>query len=850
MLPEPGTYTLWIRANPAKTALSWRMDAGEWQQIDFSGVNQTNIAADGAIDLRFIAWKKAAKLQLEAGGHTLHFKMHSENNHHGGIDAFLLTTEPFTPHGKARPADVAKTGEPVAPQPVLDESNSWEFAPPRDRFTDEAVLDLSYLNEDEAGQTGFLRLSEDGNSFVKGDGEPIRFWSVVSGIAHMEPKQMERHCRFLAKRGVNMVRLHERICDSSKGASITDVNDERIENILRAVATAKRHGIYVTVSPYWYHHAIPKSWGLKGYEGGEMPTGTMFFNEKYQEGYKTWGRELYTRPNPYAGGTPLKDEPAVGIIQVKNEDSLLFYTFDRIPPEQKRILGRQYADWLREKYGSLQAAREAWEGATIDKPQNANMIADDWENDVVGFYITWQLTRQHSGGMEKRCNDQIEFLAGTQRAFYEEIDRFYKEELGCRQITNGMNWKSANKLHTDDAERWTYQACDVTAVNRYTGGVHAGKNNGYRIDPGHHLINKSITRNPLRMPGNLKQPLGSPFIVTETAWVHPNRYQTEGPLMAAGYIGLTGVDSFYWFSLGEPTWLRDPRRKFWRVKPGDTGFAIDKWSGSVPQQAGMFPANALIHRLGYVQQGRTVVHEERTMDEIWRRESPVIAETETFDPIRDARDLRYGEGEEMDVSRLAFMVGPVEVKFGGDPAQTKVADLSRFIDGDAQVVRSNTGEISLDYGTGLFTLDAPSAQGVAGFLRDAGGRFELSDVIIESDNEYAAIEAVSIDKKPVAESGKVLVQVGTIARLTGWTVKDASFEYGGDIREGKRIVYAGKPPWRMAHTHATITISNPNLSEATLLDEAGYARRDVPVRREGGRLSVELPENTMYLVLQ
>ena len=63
-------------------------------------------------------------------------------------------------------------------EPVLDESNSWPFALPDDNFNGDALLDLRYLNETKSGESGFIRLSEDGNDFVLGDGKPIRFWAV------------------------------------------------------------------------------------------------------------------------------------------------------------------------------------------------------------------------------------------------------------------------------------------------------------------------------------------------------------------------------------------------------------------------------------------------------------------------------------------------------------------------------------------------------------------------------------------------------------------------------------------------------------------------------------------------
>jgi hypothetical protein len=733
----------------------------------------------------------------------------------------------------------------TTPAPELDDSNSWAFTPPEDGFTDDAVLDLRYLNEEVAGQSGFVALSEDGNSFVRGDGEPIRFWSVVTGLDTAGPEDMDTHCRFLAKLGVNMVRFGLNLADNSEGAAITDVNEEAIDDAMRFVAAAKKHGIYTLITPFWAHTKAPASWGLEGIEN-QAVWGIMFFNQKLQDAYKAWVRELYTQPNPYTG-RPLSEETAVAVIQIKNEDSLLFYTFQGIPEPQRRILRRKFADWLRERYGSLEAAMEAWDGTQHEK--------DNLQAGEVGLFDTWRFAESHGerpgGGRGQRMADQLHFLAWTQHKFYSDMEAFYRDELGCGQLINAMNWKSGDPVLMEDAERWSYTANEVIALNRYTGVVHVGQNNGYRIDPGHFFASVPVVRNPETFPGAVKQVAGRPFIITESAWVHPARYQTAGPLMAAAYNSLTGVDSLFWFSASAPTWELDPRRMWWHVKPGDTGYAIHKWTGSVPQQMGMFPACALAFRRGYIRQAdEPAVHEERRMEDIWHRRTPIISEAGKYDPNRDAGNFAVESAIKQEVNRLAFLVGPVEVKYGGDPANNRVADLSRYIDEESGVVRSITGQVSLDHKVGVCSVNAPGAQGVAGFLRDAGGRFALGDVTIESDNEYATIVAVAVDGRPLAESERVLVQVGTVARLTGWTVEDATFERGDRNVRGKRILQTGKAPWRLANTRATLTIENPNLTKATLLDEAGYAERPVTVSRQDGRAVVELPKDTMYLVLE
>src|SRR5437016_2887971 len=207
----------------------------------------------------------------------------------------------------------------------------------------QVMLDLRYLNEKMAGETGFVRLSPDGGGFVRGDGKPIRFWAVGTDIYGKSSEELARHARFLAKIGVNMVRLHTQL--PADGGSITDVNEKEIDGIWRCVAAMKKEGIYTTISPYWANDKDARKWGIPGYEAKTGLWGLLFFNERLQEGYRAWVKALYSPKNPYTG-IPLSQDPAVAIIQVQNEDSLLFWTTQGIKPEQQAQLSRLYGKWL------------------------------------------------------------------------------------------------------------------------------------------------------------------------------------------------------------------------------------------------------------------------------------------------------------------------------------------------------------------------------------------------------------------------------------------------------------------------------------------------------------------------
>ncbi len=719
------------------------------------------------------------------------------------------------------------------------ELGTWAFSYP-DNTKPGALLDLRSLNEKTAGETGFVHLSADGQSFVLGNGKPVRFWACGSDVYRSSPEDMARHARFLARIGVNMVRLHTQIAPDVDGSPITRVNEKERDGIWHMVAALKKEGIYTTISPYWANGKKATGWGIAGYTGQTDLWGLLFFNPQLQAGYKAWMEALYARPNPYTG-IPLAQDPAVAIIQVQNEDGMFFWTMQGMHPEQQTLLGRKFAAWLTTQYGSLDSAKAAWAGASDP--------SDDWANAKVGILPTWQLTQDQTGGLAKRVSDQVHFFADTQRGFYADITDYLKNTLGCKQLVNASNWFTADPIKLNDVERYTYTAADVVAVNKYyNGGVHLGDNNGWRIDPGHHFSNQSALRDPRDLPTNLKQVVGHPTVITESSWVSPLGYQSEGPFLMAAYQSLTGVNTFYWFSANTPEYQTELDLP-WAWVGGQHPLGV-KWSANVPEIMGEFPACALMYRRGYIRQGAPVVREERPLADLWERKTPLIAEDKSFDPNRAG--TRAGQSQiAQGADPLAFLVGPVRVRYGGDPAQTKVANLAAYIDAPNKTIKSDTGEVRLNYGKGLCVVNAPKAQGVTGFLSKAGP-VTLGDVVISSGNPYATVAVVALDDLPLRRSHQVLVQVGTAARPTGWQAKETDFpsEDGKSTLHGFEVVKTGAAPWQIVNADVTLSVTNPDLTKATLLDAAGYPARTVPVTRAGGKLTVHLPADTMYLVLE
>ena len=737
-------------------------------------------------------------------------------------------------------ASCSGTVEESRAEPPTDDGWAFSYI---DRGRDaKSPIDLRTLNEPIAGQSGFVKLSADGNSFELGDGSPARFWAVGSNVYQdPEPDAIGRHVRFLARMGVNMVRLHAQICPTGENSKLTDVNEKEIDGIWRFVAEAKQQGIYTTISPYWAHQTDSGNWGIPGQNSGGALWGLLFVDETLQRGYKAWATALYARPNPYTK-IPLASDPAVAIIQVQNEDSLLFWTTDQLKPVQKAELGRKFAAWLVGKYGSLAKAQQAW--------GNGTRPADDFAAGKVAMIEVYWMTQPANIPAGKRGLDQFAFFVETQRRFYEEIGRFYREKLGCKSLLSASNWRAADQKLMDDAERWTYTAMDVIAVNRYyNGGPHLGPNAGWRVEPGDKFVQRSALLNPRELPTNLRQVVGHPNIVTESSWVIPIAYQAEGPFLASVYQSLTGVDAFYWYSLDAVDYNASPFFPYEQVKGQQP---LMKFSASIPPILGGFPAAAILYRKGFVRQAKPVVHEEKTLQAIRDRQVPLIGEDPAFDPNRDKAPPASSKPNEKPttVDPLAFLVGPVEVKYEGDPSKTRVADLSKLIDHRKKRIRSATGEVMLDYDLGLCTVDAPKAQGACGFLSRAG-TIALKDLSIRSANTYAAILAVPLDDEPLATSKRILIQIGTAARPTDWATKDVRVKTDdGKVYAGLEVVNTGKPPWRVAESEFGLAVKNPNLTKATLIDPSGRPDGDVPVTKARAGITVTPPTDCMYLILE
>ena len=710
-------------------------------------------------------------------------------------------------------------------------------------------IDLRWLNEPVAGSNGWLRCAPDGNSFLRGDGQPIRFWGAHPGytpkkMSEWNDAQWATHARWLARMGVNIVRLGASLRSGKEGSAIEEVDPDAIAYVQRSVAVLKHVGIYSMVSIYWGHQdfggPVPASFGIEGYSGpGADLYGLIFFEPTLQRGWRAWMRKLLTETNRYTG-VALKDDPALAFLEIANEDTLLFHTLKNVRGGPRRLLERRFAEWAAKRHGSLEQALKAWGNATVE--------GDNVPEGRLGLMINWFLTAEgvaRAPQNRERACDQARFLAETMRAFNTETIRWLKQEIGFKGLVNTSNFVPADLVALGDLELWTKAAGDLICMNSYAGGMQRfGKNTGWRTDAGDRFIASSLTTRPRTMPPLRRQVDGKGYFVTETLWPLPHVYEHEGPLMTAAFLGITGVDAA--FFAGPRDVQYDAGTELYHLWTSVQGsHPMKMWDCASPGTMGQFPAAALIHRRGDIREPTPVLIEARAVADLFRLRLPAAPEIIEYDPNR-FKGLPRPDPAAGVVQDWAWLGGAIRVNFTPGAKSWTAMPPPPAADG---ALRSATGEVVCRPHPGLVTINTPRAQAAIGFL-GSSGEIALGAITLTTGVRHAAIAVVSLDDHPLATSKQVLVQIGMPSHPTGWKTKPVTWQQDGKSLAGEEVVNTGSLPWQIERASGTLAIRNAGLSKATLLDGRGVRSGAGTVRRRGPALVLELPPDAIWVVLE
>lgn len=286
---------------------------------------------------------------------------------------------------------------------------------------------------------GFIRA--EGERFVD-DGGEVRLFGVnfTAEACFPERDSADADAERLARLGVNCVRFH--YMDATKG------DWSKFDYLAAAL---KRRGIRWNFN--LHVGRVPEvEGGAKGTPCGKVVT---IFEPSCREWLRGYARSLLRRVNPHTG-LAYADDPALAMVEIDNEDSLV------VP-------------WLL-------GDPDHWLGCLETLPAR-------WRAELVRQWNAWRKARGLSAQADfparKACGDEegllaLEFLSATDQAFYGGIRDFLRKELGVRCPISGTQlWYATPHVlatldYVDNHRYWRHPQWDRRPaswpVPLYTGG--------------------------------------------------------------------------------------------------------------------------------------------------------------------------------------------------------------------------------------------------------------------------------------------------------------------------------------------------------------------------------------------
>lgn len=256
----------------------------------------------------------------------------------------------------------------------------WPAVPPQPG----SALDSSALNDKPAGARGPVAV-RDGHFVTTGDGQRIRFWgcNLSSGEAFpADAATAGRVARRLAAGGINIARLHHLdnswSVDSAGSLWKSGTQDRihidpaQLDKVHRLVAALEAQGIYSNVNlKVSRTHTEADGFPPSIAQTPQFQKRMDYFVRRIVDLQKDYARQLLTTKNPYTG-LSLAEDPAVAVVEINNENSLLGMRtrdigdgLEDLPEPFRAELVALWNGWLARRYADDSALASAWaNGAT------------------------------------------------------------------------------------------------------------------------------------------------------------------------------------------------------------------------------------------------------------------------------------------------------------------------------------------------------------------------------------------------------------------------------------------------------------------------------------------------------
>jgi len=739
-------------------------------------------------------------------------------------------------------------------QYVFHDTDEWfPFVFPLDD-TNLNGINLTELLDAPAGKHGFVAVRPDGHFYFE-DGGRARFFGTNVGGRDCAPEKGRARvvAARLAKYGVNMLRLHSLdgrwgpLIDYREGTS-QQFDAEALDRVDYFVSELKKRGIYIYLDLLdyrWFRAADGVKHGdefTHNWQGSMK--GASIFDERMIELQKDYATKLLTHRNPYTG-LRYVDDPAVAVIETTNENSLFYFfsTSGLSLPYYRGQLERRWNRWLASRYGSRAELAKAW----TDKARTSALLPDEDPakgNVALSFGMLGRIRSTVEGKATEpllgppRLGDMLRFLAELQRHYYETM-RTHLKSLGVRVPVAGTNQQFVMVDTEVDSMN------DFMSRNQYWRHPHRSAKPFFKFanDPLVH-VDIPTERNPLSVIARTSV-VGKPQAVAEFNFPWPNEYRSEGLLMAAAYCCLQDWDIFLLFSYSLDS----------------QGLSMFR-SQSDPARWGEFPAAAFMFHRHDVAPARNEVH-------------VVHSSKDTLTPRPHTRNAKYTNYRFLTFTskvRNAFIEDAyrkdadvvlacglsADARIEGDTKVVRLAErpwehwlYPKFLeaarqlqlpgydrmDATARRLDSDTGELSLDYGKGMLTINTPRTKSAIGYLAKEG-KIDLDGVRIACRTEFATVTATSLDGAPIGASRHLLLtSVGRVEN-TAQGFWPPTPEQRAWSAMSWMLPAEGRPPVLCEPIQADVWIQVPGPATAYALEATG---------KRGNRLEAAIDAGSLRL---
>ena len=663
-----------------------------------------------------------------------------------------------------------------------------------------SALDLSSsgFQDGPCGSRGRIVATPDGHFVYAGD--PMtrrRFYGVnlCFSAQYLVKEEVDRLLDRLVRLGYNAVRIHHYESNLSSGSSKTgfDWDPERVDRLNYLMAGCARRGLWMTTDLFVSRPVSGKQIGWEG-DRVDMDLYKLLLpvHEPAYRDLEVFTRKFLDRVNPYTGRR-VSEDPALAWISLVNEG----------PVAHQWERARQISEW--------KAAWNRWLGGQyVDRHSVASAVGDLSEAEDPAKQ-TVELPPEINGTTRRSRLAQV-FLADTERVFVRRMRHLLRDELKCEALITDLNNGGPTPVPIQAARADFDYVDDHFYVDHPT-----------FIENPWKLPSRCSNLDPIR-DGNIggggtaiTRIWGKPLAVTEFNYSAPGRYRGVGGILTGALAALQDWDALWRFaySHNEETIVRPARMGYFDLVSDPLNQAADR--------AALFLF--LRRDLASAQESLAVVLPKSVL-----RDPPARLGLAGILPFLWRARLGSAIGDDASGVPGPATAVPANIADNSQAVAALLKERGIVSFNDGQVIRTTTGEITIDQG-GVLTIDTART---AGGYAEAGKVIEANAAGVRIDHVTVGctVFVSSLDREPIRTARRLLVTHLTDLQNTGIRFGESGAQTLLDWGRLPHLVHAGSAT-------VSLSLANPAGYAVWSLATSGRRLQRMPVHVKPGELSFE-----------